>query len=280
LTAEDKLFFAHGPGASGKSTFLEALKAMLGDYAVTADFETFTKKKNDSGVRNDIARLAGARMVLSIEVEEGKRLAEGVVKTLTGGDTISARYLYREFFEFVPRFTLWLAANDRPHVNASDSGMWRRIVQVPFTEAIPEAERDPNVKTTLKSDPAAQSAILTWAVEGCLEWQQNGLQIPERVREYTEEYRAENDPFRDFFDEKCTIDPTARIRRSHLRRAYENWAQANGEYALDARKLADALRQRGITDTSKLDSERAWSGIALINPNDGQETVTSNGFPF
>jgi putative DNA primase/helicase len=157
--------------------------------------------------------------------------------------------------------------------------VWRRIVQVPFTEAIPEAERDPNVKTTLKHDPAAQSAILAWAVAGCLEWQKDGLQIPGRVREYTEEYRTENDPFRAFFDEKCIFGPNARIRRSQLRHAYERWAHANGEYVQSgkrpARSSADAA-----SPTRTIDDERARSGITLIDPNDGQDTTTRNEFPF
>jgi len=241
-TREEKLFFAHGPAASGKSTFLEAIKAVLGDYATTADFESFLKKKNDAGVRNDIARLAGTRMTIGIEVDEGKRLAEGLLKTLTGGDTITARHLYKEFFEFLPQFKLWLAANDRPRVSASDSGMWRRIVQVPFAEAIPEEERDPRIKLQLKNDPQAQSAVLAWALEGCRAWQEQGLAIPERVRIYTDEYRAENDPLADFFEERCVFEPRAVVRRSELRRAYEEWAKENGEWPVAPRTLAGALK--------------------------------------
>src|SRR5581483_2360573 len=103
---------------------------------------------------------------------------------------------------------------DRPRVSATDSGIWRRIVQLPFTEAIPEHERDPNVKKRLKEDPEVLSAILAWAVEGAAAWQQHGLLIPDRVQSYTAEYRAENDPLSDFFDERCQLDPQACIRRS------------------------------------------------------------------
>src|SRR5262249_17900430 len=161
--------------------------------AATTDFESFLKKRGEGGVRNDIARLPGVRMAIGVEVDEGKRLAEGLIKQLTGGDTISTRFLYQEFFEFRPQFKLWLPPNDRPRVSAADSGIWRRIVQVPFTEAIPESERDPEVKRRLQHDPEVQAAILAWAVEGALVWQQDGLLIPERVRSYTDEYRAEND---------------------------------------------------------------------------------------
>jgi putative DNA primase/helicase len=263
LTSEEKLFFAHGPGASGKSTFLEAIKAVLGDYSATADFETFLKKRGDGGIRNDIARLAGVRLAVGIEVEQGKQLAEGLVKSLTGGDTITARHLYKEHFEFLPQFTLWLAANDRPRVSGSDSGIWRRIVQVPFTEAIPEQERDPALKLRLKTNPEIQAAVLAWAVEGCLAWQQQGLNIPERVKLYTEDYRQENDPFVDFFEERCLFEPKARVRRSELRQAYEHWARSNGEWVQTAKALATALKARGVREGGKLAGERSWMGVAL-----------------
>ena len=165
-TSEEVLFFAHGPTATGKSSKLEAIRGVLGDYAATADFETFLKRHGDAGIRNDVARLAGARLVISVEVDDGKALAEGLLKLLTGGDTVAARFLYRETFEFRPVFKLWLAANDRPRVNADDAAMWRRILQLPFVNVIPEAERDERVKLALRNDPAVQTAILAWAVQG------------------------------------------------------------------------------------------------------------------
>jgi putative DNA primase/helicase len=156
-TMEDRLFFAHGPTATSKSTLLEAVKSALGEYAMTADFETFLKRRGDGGIRNDIARLDGARLVLSIEVDEGKSLAEGLLKLLTGGDTVTARFLYHEAFEFQPAFKIWLAANARPRVSAADAAMWRRILQVPFTQVIPEAERDERVKLELRTNPEVRS---------------------------------------------------------------------------------------------------------------------------
>src|SRR5205085_9872780 len=116
--------------------------ATLGDYVMTADFETFLKKKSDSGIRNDIARLNGARIVTSIEVDDGRELAQGLVKTITGGDTVSARFLYKEFFEFVPSFNLWLVANHAPAFDADDDAMVRRIRVLPFAHGRGEGERD------------------------------------------------------------------------------------------------------------------------------------------
>jgi putative DNA primase/helicase len=265
-TREEKLFFAHGPAASGKSTFLEAIRGVLGDYAATADFDTFLKRQHGGGVRNDIARLAGTRMVVGVEVDQGRELAEGVVKQLTGGDKVTARFLYREAFEFTPRFKLWLAANDRPPVRADDDGMWRRIIQVPFTQAIPEGERDPTMKQRLREDPTAQSAILAWALAGCLSWQRDGLAIPTRVRAYTDEYRSENDPVASFLRDACTIDTAEATPRSAMRSAYQQWAFVNGEPALTPKELVAALRRHGVHERGKVGGERAWQGVALTTP--------------
>jgi len=261
-TGEEKLFFAHGQEATGKSTLFEALKAMLGDYAATADFETFVAKHGDAGPRADIARLAGARLVVSLEVDEGKRLAEGLVKQLTGGDTVAARFLYREAFEFRPAFKLWLAANARPRVSADDGAIWRRIVQVPFTEQVPEHERDPRLKAHLKTDAGARSAILAWAVRGCLEWQRDGLRVPERVRDYTADYRAENDPVAEWLEARCELEPAATTTAGELRASYEKWTEQNGDRPISAKALGHALRGRGC-ERVKVNGERGWRGIAL-----------------
>ena len=135
--------------------------------------------------------------------------------------------------------------------------------EVPFTKTIPEPERDPKLKHRLQADAEIQTAILAWAIEGCRAWQDQGLNIPERVKLYTEEYREENDPFADFFDERCLFESTARVRRSELRQAYEQWAKANGEWVQTAKALATALKTHGVRDGGKIDGERAWAGITL-----------------
>ncbi len=261
-THEDKLFFAHGPTATAKSTLFEAIKAALGEYAATADFETFLKRRGDAGIRNDIARLDGARIVLSIEVDEGKTLAEGLVKLLTGGDTVAARFLYHETFEFQPRFKLWLAANARPRVSADDDAIWRRIVQVPFVCVIPEAERDERIKIELRTNPQVLSAILTWAVRGCLEWQQKGLAVPESVRDYTNEYRDENDPLRDWLADCCELDASAWTSTAELRKSYESWCETNAEKPVGSKPFAQILRAKGcIVERKK--TARGLRGILL-----------------
>jgi putative DNA primase/helicase len=261
-TSEEVLFFPHGPTATGKSTKLEAIRAVLGEYAATADFETFLKRHGDAGVRNDIARLAGARLVISIEVDDGKTLAEGLLKLLTGGDTVAARFLYQETFEFQPRFKLWLAANDRPRVNADDTAMWRRIVQIPFLNVIPEAERDDRVKLQLRTDPDVQSGILAWAVRGCLEWQRIGLAIPQVVRDYTNEYRQENDPLRDWLADCCDLAADAWTPTRDLRDSYDAWCTSAGEKPMHSKTFARHLKGKGLHE-HRSKTSRGWLGITV-----------------
>jgi len=189
-TREEKLFIFHGPEAAGKTTILEAIKVTLGDYATTAEWKTFLRA-NSGGVRNDVARLAGARLVVAAEVDKGQRLAAALVKQLTGGDTTISRFLYSEHFEFVPQSKLFLAGNHMPLADADDGGIWRRILVVPFRESIPESRRDPRLKAALCDTAETGAAILAWLVQGCRDWQRRGLEIPTAVREATDASRAE-----------------------------------------------------------------------------------------
>jgi putative DNA primase/helicase len=271
--AEEKLFFAHGPGASGKSTLLKALRTTLGEYAVTADFASFTERRAD-GPKEDIARLAGARLVVSVEVKDGTRLAEGLVKWLTGGDDITARRLYEQSFEFAPQFKLLLAANYRPRARDDDDAFWRRIIEIPFTESIPEGERDPAVKATLADPAQAGPAILAWAVEGAAAWFQGGLAVPDAVKAATSAYRQDMDPLAPFLEGCCVLEPAASIAAGELREAYERWAKEEGvRHPLAGRQFAERLKARGCTPRRRHDGRR-WLGIrlrALLDPEAEQE---------
>lgn len=271
-TKEEKMFFIYGPTASGKSTFLESLKSILGDYALTADFETFIKRGQVGGARNDVARMAGTRFVISIEVDEGKELAEGLVKMMTGGDTLSARFLYKESFEFVPRCKLWLAANHAPKVSDRDDAIWRRILRVPFIHTVPEDKRDPAVKATLRNPAISGPAILAWAVQGCIRWQSEGLIVPELVKASTEAYRTENDPLKDFFETECTFDSRLHCTVSGMRQRYDAWAKNNGlRYTLGPQQFNSRLTDKGCTqktrdvanDLGTLRPQRCWIGVGL-----------------
>lgn len=266
-TDEEVLFFVHGPAASGKSTFLEALKATLGDYAKTADFESFVQRREAGAVRNDIAELAGRRFVVSIEVDQGKKLAEGLVKMLTGGDTVRARFLYHESFEFTPVFKLWLAANHAPRVKDDDTAMWRRILRIPFDQTIPPEKRRPFVKATLRNPAVSGPAILAWAVEGALRWREERLHVPEVVRDATDEYRRDMDPLKDFVADCCVLHADAWISAARLWKEYEEWAKENGErYMLGRNAFSDRLRSKGCEPFFRRingDPTRGWMGIGL-----------------
>jgi putative DNA primase/helicase len=263
VTDEEILAFPHGPGATGKTTAVEAIKAAMGEYASTADFDTFLARRGDAGIRNDVARLAGARMVVSVEGEDGKKLAEGLIKQLTGGDKIAARFLHRECFEFEPRFTLWLVANTRPRAHANDDALWRRILQIPFTVVIPPNERDPELKRALRTNPADQAAVLAWLVHGCLQWQARGLDVPDRVRDYTNEYRAENDPLGEWITDECSLDAENWTLARELRDAYEQWCSQTGTKPIEGdRRWASALKNHECAK-KKRHAGHGWQGISL-----------------
>ncbi|HZT66102.1 MAG TPA: phage/plasmid primase, P4 family [Acidimicrobiales bacterium] len=265
-TDEEVLFFVHGPAAAGKSTFMEAIKAALGEYSATADFETFLARNNVGGPREDIARLAGARMVSSIEVDEGRRLAEGLVKLITGGDTVTARMLYKDAFEFQPSFALWLVANHAPKVRDDDEAMWRRILRVVFDRVVPRDRRDPTLKAALKDPRQAGPAVLAWVVEGAVAWHRHGLGVPKAIEAATEQYRSDMDPLRDFLADCCVLHPKAFVSNRSLRSAYEDWCQAQGLKPIGDRQLGERLQTRGCSRSARRQrgpTERGWSGIGL-----------------
>lgn len=265
--SEEKLFFVHGATASGKSTFLETVKAMLGDYSKTADFDTFLQRKSSGSPRNDIAALVGARFVVSIEADEGKKWAEGLMKSVTGGDTITARFLHKEFFEFIPQFKLWFAANHAPYIRDDDGAAWRRILRVPFDHTIPKEQRDPSIKKKLKDPENGGRTILKWAVEGCLLWLKEGLQVPKAIEDATEEYRRDMDPLMEFLELECIFRKDAEVGVTELRKAYDKYAEENGiRYPLGSKRFNERIRTEGCEyKTVKRGGKclRVWIGIEL-----------------
>lgn len=261
-TSEQCLFFLYGSGSNGKTTFLDVLRDLIGEYAAMADFTTFLEKKGD-GPRNDIARLYGARAVTSSEVGEGKRLNESLVKTLTGGDIIAARYLYAETFEFRPAFKLWLAANHRPIIRGTDYAIWRRIRLIPFTVQIPEAERiDRDV--LLAQLRAELPGIFAWAVAGCLLWQQQGLGAPVAVTEATERYRRESDTLGAFIEDCCEIGADYLEPATELYIAYKKWAEDGGEFQLNQTRFGTALEEKGYAGDKMPGGLKGRRGLRLI----------------
>jgi putative DNA primase/helicase len=241
-TVEQVLFFAWGSGANGKSTFLETLRAALGDYALHTPADTLLTHR-DTGIPNDVARLRGARFISAVETEEGKRLAESRVKQLTGGDKISARYMRAEWFEFEPVGKLWLATNHRPEVRGTDNAIWRRIRLIPFNVTIPESDRDPNLREKLLGE---LPGIVAWAVEGCRLWQRDGLQAPPVIQAAISEYRDGEDVLAAFLDECCVIDSQRLVGAMELYGRYTDWCSENGEDTLSHRRFGEQLSERGF----------------------------------
>jgi P4 family phage/plasmid primase-like protien len=179
---EQCLFIMHGTGANGKSTFINTIAELLSDYGQNTPTETLMIQKNRSGATEDIARLRGARFVSAVETDAGQRLSESLVKQLTGGDRVTARFLYSHLFEYSPQFKIWLAANYKPNITGTDHAIWRRIKLIPFDVTIPENERDPNLPSKLRDE---LSGILAWAVKGAMEWYASGLGEPDEVKRAT-----------------------------------------------------------------------------------------------
>jgi putative DNA primase/helicase len=229
------------------------------------DKKSFLLNKHDGGANNDIARLRGARFVTASESEAGKRLAEALLKELTGNDMITARYLYGEYFDFRPTLKLWLSTNHRPKVGGTDEGIWRRIKLIPYTVTIPEEERDKHLGDKLKAEA---SGILNWCVAGGVRWTIRGLVEPSSVRSSTAEYRDEQDGIAHFIDEKLTRESNAEVRASELIEAYANHCAENGESRLPSRALSDGLIERGFTKRrvgarSSKPAGFYWSGICV-----------------
>ena len=257
-TAEQCLCLGHGTGANGKTTLIETAASILGDYAATADFSTFALRGPDT-IRNDLARLQGARLVTAIEAADGVRFDEVTIKRLTGGDTIAARFLYGEYFEFKPQFKLFLAANHKPRIKGTDHAIWRRIRLIPFNVTIPDEEQDKRLPEKLLTEAPG---ILNWMIEGCLTWRREGLGIPEEVRTATALYRDEEDPLSDFLADCCITGKTLTATAYDLYAAYLRWAQENGERPLSQKSFGGRLTERGF-DHYRTGAKRKWFGLGL-----------------
>lgn len=226
---EQCFFFCHGGGANGKSTFLDTLRALLGDYAEQAPFSTFLRKDRDT-IPNDLAKLQSCRFVAAVESDQGRRLAEAQIKALTGGDPVTARFLHAEFFTYTPQYKIWLATNHRPEIQDFSHAMWRRVRLIPFEVTFSDEEQDKTLPVKLRAE---LPGILAWAVRGCLAWQKDGLSpAPESVTQATEAYRTEQDFLADFIEEHCFVKPAAHAPATELYHRYQSWCGAMGEEAV------------------------------------------------
>jgi putative DNA primase/helicase len=273
-TGEQFWLLLHGRGMNGKSTLLRTFVDLLGDYATWTPTTTLLVRRGE-GIDNDLARLRGARFVAAVETEGGRRLAEALVKQMTGGDKIAARFLYSEYFEFAPEFKLWLATNHRPEIRGTDWATWRRVRLIPFEVEIPEAEQD---KDLLEKLQAEFSGILRWAVDGCLAWQREGLGLPDAVRQATAEYRASMDVVGNFLTECCQDIPHVFSKAGDLYRAYLTWCEDAKEHPESQRRFGEALAERGYTRDRGTAGVKGWRGITLSSDRSDRSDLLSGKF--
>ena len=259
-TEEKVLFLPWGTGDNGKSTFIETIAEILGtDYALHTPPELLLSKEKNA-IPNDVARLKGVRFAYASEPPQGRRLNSSLIKELTGGDTVSARFMRGEFFDFRPECTLWMSTNHRPPTRDTGHALWRRIKLIPFIVSIPKESQVRNLRQKLLAEA---EGILAWAVRGCLDWQREGLAEPEEVTAATDEYRTENDSISIFMQEKCLISAQCETGSTELYNAFKGWADEAGEYIMSQKVFSQALIEKGFQLIKG--RTRKFRGLGLFN---------------
>lgn len=265
-TSEQCMFFAHGSGMNGKSTFLETLGAIMQPYAVQANIEMFLTsfKPSTSGHSEDLASLAGRRLVTASEPQEGRRLATAKLKQMTGGEHVRASHKHEREFEYVVTYKVWLNANHKPDITDTTYAIWRRVKLIPFTVTIPPAERIKDMATKMRSE---HPAILAWAVQGCLDWQQTGLAEPIEVIEATGVYQQESDILAEFIEARCVFEPhnaECYVTHRDLYGAYQTWCGDNSVEPVTSRTFSKNLKEKGTALKFTGRGQIKWRFIRLL----------------
>jgi P4 family phage/plasmid primase-like protien len=249
--SEERILILYGVGNGGKGTFMDWLTAALGpDYACAMDANSVLKQKRDSAAASgDIARLEGKRLVVVSEIEKGSRVQESFLKQASGNDALVARGLYQSEREFRPTHQFWFQTNYRPGFDSTDSGNKRRYIEIPFDNDLkndPCVKFDAMLKNRMRQDKEFLKSVLAWAVKGCIEWHQHGLEIPESVHAATKELFAHNDFLNDFLNEICVIDPAEKTPVKEMWEAYKDWCESQGEEPAQGRTFNHMMDERGF----------------------------------
>jgi putative DNA primase/helicase len=260
---EHVFVFAYGTGANGKGVFLNTITKIFGEYATVADMATFIDSKNDRHP-TELAKLRGSRLVVAQETQQGRAWNEAKIKAITGGDKQTARFMRQDFFDFYPTFKLFIAGNHKPTLNNVDEAMRRRLLLVPFTVQIPPSERDIHLTEKLEAE---WSAILRWAIDGCLEWQRIGLAPPKVVTDATAEYFAAEDGFGQWLEDECDVDIGNNYKWEAVGELFASWSTyctTAGNVPGSAKAFAEMLANRGMTFVRKGKGRtRSYEGIRL-----------------
>ncbi len=257
-TSEQVVFLCHGSGANGKSVFLNVLGDLLGDYSAVATFDTFDAN-NRSGNSNDLAALVGKRLVTVSEIEENKRLAEAKIKSLTGGDLITCRFLHKEFFTYRPQFKIWMAMNHLPNIRGNDVGIWRRVHLIPFEQSF-RGREDRQLTDKLRSEMAG---ILNWALEGLRMWQKDELGTPTAVAKAIESYRTDCDSVGQWIGERAEVSAIAIMPAGAGYEDYKRWSFQRGEEPLSQKSWSSSMALRGYQKVRR-NKGQIFSGIGLV----------------
>jgi putative DNA primase/helicase len=259
-TAEQCLFILIGDGANGKSTFINVINKMLGDYSKSAASQTLIAK-GSSSVGDDLVDLRGARLISVSETETGEALAEAKIKQMTGGDRVKGRPLYGTHVEFDFTGKIWLATNSLPSINNIDHGIWRRIHAIPFNHTFTAEEQDKELGSKLTKE---LPGILNWAIKGCLDWQKQGLNPPQTVLEQVSAYKTEMDSFAQFIRDECKLDPDIKYPASKLYETYRHYCQAIGRKPQSTTAFKKALDKLTGVYQSRTSSGMQWQGIQPV----------------
>jgi putative DNA primase/helicase len=260
FTSEHVFVFAYGTGANGKSTFINTVRGIFGNYATVADMSTFLASTAERHP-TDLAKLMGARLVVAQETQKGRRWDETKIKALTGGDKITARFMRQDFFDFVPTFKLFICGNHKPRLTSVDEAIRRRLLLIPFTVEILPRERDKDLVDKLKAE---WPAILRWMIDGCLEWQRVGLAPPKIALDATEEYFAEQDTLQQWLEE-CTEDggEFAFTRTSELFVSWKRWCEARNVKPGSEQALSIALVDKGFKKGRNSTGQRGFRNLTV-----------------
>lgn len=264
-TGEHKIFLPYGGGGNGKSTFLKVLQNILGDYAVKVDSELLIRKPPGAHT-TAVTDLKGTRLAITIEVQEGRRMAEALVKELTGGDSITARRMRQDNMTFEPTHKIIFATNHKPMIHETTHAFWRRIALIPFNYVFAEEERIKDYHETLLKE---RDGILQWMLKGCLKWQKQGLGEPKEVTDATKDYRTEMDILGDFLADCCVIGQENKVCNKELRKAYADWCQKNGEKEISSKVFSSKLQEKGFIRLENVrfasSRGRGWKGFHLTH---------------
>jgi putative DNA primase/helicase len=259
LTREHAMFFGWGEGGNGKGVFLNTLRAVMGDYADVAPAEMFLVSR-DAQHPTDVAGLRGARLVIAQEIEENQQWAEAKIKRLTGSDPIKARFMHQDFFEYVPRFKLFIAGNHKPSLRTVDPAIRRRLNLIPFLVNIPKGKQDQELPAKLKAE---WPGILQWAVDGAREWYRIGLAPPPCVTSATEQYLEAEDAVLAWLQDCCILGANLTVSKADVRDSWAKWCQRTGHPVGGRNELTDKLHRHGFISDKAHGGQRIFRGFTL-----------------